>query len=77
MLDEATSALDEETEAAVLSSLDQLQDSGCTIVIIAHRTSTVVRCDEVIMLDEGKLVQAEAAPAVLGAFGRMNRQERG
>ena len=77
VLDEATSALDEETEAAVLSSLDQLQDSGCTIVIIAHRTSTVVRCDEVIMLDEGKLVQAEAAPAVLGAFGRMNRQERG
>ncbi|HET9336711.1 MAG TPA: ABC transporter ATP-binding protein [Sphingomicrobium sp.] len=56
VLDEATSALDDATEAAVLGSLDKLHAEGCTIVIIAHRRSTVERCDLVFRLDEGELV---------------------
>ncbi len=55
VLDEATSALDDETEAAVMSSLDRLHSEGCTIIIIAHRQSTVARCDLVLKLDNGRL----------------------
>ncbi len=65
VLDEATSALDEETEAAVMSSLDRLHESGCTIVTIAHRRSTIERCDLVLMLDDGRLVQSGAAQETL------------
>jgi len=74
VLDEATSALDDDTEAAVLSSLDRLQSDGCTIVIIAHRLSTVQRCDQVLMLDEGKLVRSDSAPNLLGELDRMEKQ---
>jgi ATP-binding cassette subfamily B protein len=56
VLDEATSALDDATEAAVLGSLDQLHAEGCTIVIIAHRRSTIERCDLVFRLDQGELI---------------------
>lgn len=70
ILDEATSALDEETEEAVLSSLDQLHAAGCTIVIIAHRLSTVERSDLVLMLDEGRLVQSGTASELLGKLSR-------
>lgn len=62
ILDEATSALDDETETAILSSLDQLQAGGCTIVIVAHRQATLERCDIVLMLDEGKLIEVQSAP---------------
>lgn len=61
VLDEATSSLDEETEAAVMASLDRLQERGCTIVVIAHRPSTVDRCDQLLTLDEGRLVWPAAA----------------
>ena len=43
VLDEATSSLDDMTEEAVLAALDELHAEGCTIVIIAHRMSTVAR----------------------------------
>jgi ATP-binding cassette subfamily B protein len=55
VLDEATSALDEGTEAAVMAALDELQAKGCTIFIIAHRASTVARCDSVVVLENGTL----------------------
>lgn len=74
VLDEATGSLDEETEAAVLSSLDQLNDKGCTIVIIAHRKSTIARCENVLMLDDGKLVSTELEPTVLRTPVQQKRQ---
>lgn len=74
VLDEATSALDADTEAAVISSLDRLSDNGCTIVIIAHRPSTVEHCDHVLMLEEGRLVSG--TPELPGDFGRAMRLER-
>jgi ATP-binding cassette subfamily B protein len=56
VLDEATSALDDETEATVLKTLTALQALGRTIVIIAHRRSTIEGCDQILRLDHGRLV---------------------
>lgn len=56
-LDEATSALDTDTELSIMNELDQLVGS-CTIVIIAHRISTLEICDRIIELDKG-LVKKE------------------
>ena len=55
VLDEATSALDEATEAAVIDALDELRKDGRTIVIIAHRRSTIARCDMVVKLEDGRI----------------------
>ncbi|WP_417252347.1 ABC transporter ATP-binding protein [Castellaniella sp.] len=52
ILDEATSALDTETERAVMDGIDSL-GSGLTVLIIAHRLSTLRRCDQVVRLDAG------------------------
>ena len=60
MLDEASSALDTITEQALMNAINQL-GKELTILIIAHRLSTVKRCDRVIMLADG-LVEADGAP---------------
>lgn len=57
VLDEATSALDDETEEAVLRALDALGEAGCTIVIVAHRASTIATCDVIVRIDEGRIVE--------------------
>ena len=57
MLDEATSALDDATEAAVMHALDQLGEEGRTIIMIAHRMSTIARADMVVRLDNGRVVE--------------------
>jgi ATP-binding cassette, subfamily B, bacterial PglK len=56
VLDEATSSLDEATEAAVLQAVDILRREGRTIIIIAHRNSTIARCDLVVRLENGRIV---------------------
>ena len=55
ILDEATSALDNCTEQAVMDAINQL-DRNLTVVMIAHRLSTVAKCDRVIRLDHGRVV---------------------
>ena len=57
ILDEATSALDNETERAVQAAIDRLR-GRMTIVLIAHRLSTVRGADRIIVLDHGRLIQA-------------------
>jgi ATP-binding cassette, subfamily B, bacterial PglK len=65
VFDEATSALDEETERDLMTAIDALS-SDMTIIMIAHRLSTVRRCDLIIRLDKGRLVAQGSAELVLG-----------
>lgn len=57
VLDEATSALDSETEAAVMQAIDGLGDD-LTILIIAHRLSTLRNCSCIFEMNEGRIVRA-------------------
>jgi len=56
ILDEATSALDTELERDIQGSIDALQGVA-TVIIIAHRLSTVRGCDRIFVLDDGRLVE--------------------
>ena len=56
ILDEATSALDSESEAAIHSALQRIRQ-GRTVILIAHRASTVRLADRIIVLDRGRIVQ--------------------
>jgi ABC-type multidrug transport system fused ATPase/permease subunit len=55
--DDATSARDGETEAAVMAAIERL-DPDLTIIVVAHRTSTLAFCDQIIRLEEGRVVEA-------------------
>lgn len=56
VLDEATSALDSLTEREIQQAIDQLAGE-VTLLIIAHRLSTVTNCDEIVLLDKGRIVE--------------------
>ena len=62
VLDEATSALDPITEAAVL---DNLRRRGCSALVFAHRTSTLRQCDQILVLNEGRIVERGTHEALL------------
>ena len=54
IMDEATSALDARTERQVV---DAIQKRGVTCIVIAHRLSTIRNCDEIIVMDKGKVAE--------------------
>ena len=69
LLDEATSALDAEAEAAVQQGLDQAM-AGRTVLVIAHRLSTVQEADRILVLEAGRIVQQGSHGELMAAGGR-------
>ncbi|MEL6573957.1 MAG: ABC transporter ATP-binding protein [Pseudomonadota bacterium] len=68
LLDEATSALDTKSEAVVQAALEKLS-VGRTTLVIAHRLSTVRNADQIIVMDQGRVVQSGTHNALLDAGG--------
>ena len=79
VFDEATSALDSATEAAIQLELARVAQNRSTLVI-AHRLSTIVDADEILVLEEGRIVERGSHPQLLtldGVYARMwERQQR-
>ena len=57
VLDEATSSLDTTSENFIQRSIKELKDKNKTIIVIAHRLSTVVQADQIVVLDKGKVME--------------------
>ena len=80
VLDEATSALDSEVEAAIQQSLDRVMQ-GKTVLAIAHRLSTIAQMDRIVVMDDGRIVEAGSHAQLLlkgGLYARYwNRQSGG
>ncbi len=72
ILDEATSALDSESEALVQSALQNLM-TGRTVVVIAHRLSTVRRADRIVVLENGTVADIGAHEDLMKRFGTYRR----
>jgi subfamily B ATP-binding cassette protein MsbA len=69
ILDEATSSLDSESEALIRDGLRRLR-TGRTTFVIAHRLSTVASADQILVLDDGRLVESGTQPELLALDGR-------
>ncbi|MDB9446598.1 ABC transporter ATP-binding protein [Anabaena sp. CS-542/02] len=72
ILDEATSALDSESEALVQEALERLM-ANRTVFIIAHRLSTVRRCDRILVMEQGKIVESGTHTELLALNQRYAR----
>ncbi|MEZ9352294.1 lipid A ABC transporter ATP-binding protein/permease MsbA [Vibrio splendidus] len=75
ILDEATSALDTESERAIQSALEELQKDK-TVLVIAHRLSTIEQADEILVVDDGRIVERGAHADLIahdGAYAQLHR----
>ena len=81
IFDEATSALDSQSEKAIQAELDRIQ-VGRTTLVIAHRLSTVMAADQILVMDSGRIVERGTHAGLLAADGhyaqmwRLQQQER-
>lgn len=69
ILDEATSALDAESEALVQEALERLMQ-GRTVFVIAHRLATVRRCDCILVMEKGRIIESGTHAELLHQAGR-------
>lgn len=75
VLDEATSALDTESERAIQSALDSLQKDR-TVLVIAHRLSTIENADEILVVDQGEIIERGSHAELLaqdGAYKQLHK----
>ena len=70
IFDEATSSLDSITESSIMRALDKAT-AGRTSILIAHRLSTVVNCDEILVLDKGKVAEKGSHKELLARPGSL------
>ncbi|PSW21147.1 lipid A ABC transporter ATP-binding protein/permease MsbA [Photobacterium sanctipauli] len=79
ILDEATSALDTESERAIQAALDELQKDR-TVLVIAHRLSTIEKADQILVVDEGEIIEQGVHAELLaqdGAYAQLHRIQFG
>ncbi|UYI48067.1 lipid A ABC transporter ATP-binding protein/permease MsbA [Vibrio natriegens] len=79
ILDEATSALDTESERAIQAALDELQKDK-TVLVIAHRLSTIEKADEILVVDDGAIVERGNHADLIskdGAYAQLHRIQFG
>jgi len=69
LLDEATSNLDTESESLIQESLGSLME-GRTTLVIAHRLSTIRKADQILVIDQGKIVERGTHDELLAKEGR-------
>lgn len=72
ILDEATSALDSESEKLIQQALEQFQKNR-TVIVVAHRLSTIVDADQILVLEKGKLVDSGTHQNLVSQGGRYAR----
>lgn len=72
ILDEATSSLDSETEKVIQESIDALQGSY-TILIVAHRLSTIKNADRIVFMDKGKIIDIDSFENLMEKQQRFKR----
>ena len=79
IFDEATSALDYESERIIMSNLDKIAESRTTLMI-AHRLTTVEKCDRIVVVEQGEIVEVgthEELLAMGGIYQNLYRQQEG
>ena len=79
VLDEATSALDTESERAIQSALAELQKDK-TVLVIAHRLSTIEKADEILVVDQGEIVERGSHSELMaldGAYKQLHKLQFG
>ena len=72
ILDEATANIDTETELLIQDSLERMKNIG-TMLIVAHRLSTIQHCDNIILLDQGNIVEQGTHQTLLAKKGRYHQ----